>query len=143
MKTARIALWLSCLLWIPAMAFGQSIAGVWKVVSDKTPDAGSQVELYTLKGKLFGKIVRQTRAAPGARCVNCPADRKNQPVVGMIVVVDMVESGGRWESGRLLDTDEGKWYDCKLWFKQGDSNTLVVRGYQGAMFRTQNWYRVR
>ena len=143
MNLARIALWLLCLLTMPATVCGQSIAGVWKVVSDRSPDAGSQVELFTLKGRLYGKVVRQTKAAPGKRCVNCPGERRNQPIVGMIVVVDMVGSGARWEGGRLLDTDEGKWYDCTIGFKPGDADTLVVRGHQGAFFRTQNGYRVK
>ena len=42
----------------------------------------------------------------------------------------------------ILDPEKGKWYGCKLWLKDGDPNTLVVRGSIGPFYRTQYWYKV-
>jgi uncharacterized protein (DUF2147 family) len=74
-------------------------------------------------------------------CDKCPGERKNQPILGMIVLTDMLKKEGFYQSGDILDPEKGKWYSCKLWLKDGDPNTLVVRGYIGPFYRTQYWYR--
>jgi uncharacterized protein (DUF2147 family) len=63
--------------------------------------------------------------------------------MGMILLVEMKQKEGFWQSGSILDPEKGKWYNCKIWLKDGDPNTLVVRGYIGPFYRTQYWYRVQ
>ena len=120
----------------------QSITGTWKTVDDETNEAKGHLDLFMGDGKLYGKISKLLKSTPDKRCDNCPGDRKNQPILGMIVLVDMKEKDGYWQSGNILDPEKGKWYSCKIWFKNGDPNTLVVRGYIGPFYRTQYWYRV-
>jgi uncharacterized protein (DUF2147 family) len=43
-----------------------------------------------------------------------------------------------WEDGTIMDPDNGKVYDCKLWVEDGK---LKVRGYVAFFFRTQTWVR--
>ena len=55
------------------------------------------------------------------------------------------ESGEEWwESGSILDPDNGKTYRCKIRLTNGGKN-LDVRGYVGiSLFgRTQTWNRIR
>ena len=124
------------------MLQAQSITGTWKTVDDETNEAKSHLELFMGDGKLYGKVTKLLKSAPDKLCDKCPGERKNQPIMGMIVLVDMKQKDGFWQAGSILDPEKGKWYTCKIWLKDGDPNTLVVRGYIGPFYRTQYWYRV-
>lgn len=131
----------ACLFLFSAQA--QTVAGTWKTKDDETGEEKSHVEVYEAGGKLYGKIVKLLRGRPDRLCDKCPDERKNQPVLNMIILVDMLQKDGMWQSGDILDPEKGKWYDCKIWLKEGDPNTLVVRGYLGPFYRTQYWTRVK
>ena len=131
------------LLLIAGSIQAQSIVGTWKTIDDETKEPKGHVELFMGDGKLYGKIVKLLKSPPDKLCEKCPGERKNQPVMGMIVVVEMKQKEGYWQSGSILDPEKGKWYDCKMWLKDGDPNTLVVRGYIGPFYRTQYWYRLQ
>ncbi|MFN0216625.1 MAG: DUF2147 domain-containing protein [Saprospiraceae bacterium] len=120
----------------------QSITGSWKTIDDETNEAKSHLELFVAEGKLYGKVSKLLKSSPDKLCSKCPGERKNQPILGMIVLVEMKEKEGLWQSGSILDPEKGKWYKCKIWFKKGDPNTLLVRGFIGPFYRTQYWYRV-
>lgn len=122
--------------------FTQSVAGTWKTIDDDTGEAKSYVQLYEANGQLQGKVVRLLKSAPDRICDKCPGERKNQPVLNMIILENMRRKDGYWQSGRILDPEKGKWYTCSMWLKEGDPNTLVVRGYLGFFYRTQYWHRV-
>ena len=122
-------------------ATAQSVIGTWKTVDDETGEAKSFLELYESGNKLYGKVVKLLKSAPDRKCDKCPGERKDQPILGMIVLVNMLQKAGFYQSGDILDPEKGKWYSCKLWLKEGDPNTLVVRGYIGPFYRTQYWYR--
>lgn len=124
-------------------AQAQTVHGLWKTQDDETGEAKSHVEIYEGGGKLYGKIVKLLRERPDRLCDKCPGERKNQPVLNMIILVNMLQKDGMWQSGNILDPEKGKWYDCKIWLKEGDPNTLVVRGYLGPFYRTQYWTRVK
>ena len=121
---------------------GQSPLGAWKTIDDETGEAKSYVEIYESSGKLFGKVARLLKSAPDKKCEKCPDERKGKPLLGMVILENMQYRDGHWQSGRILDPEKGKWYTCKLWLKEGDSDVLVVRGYLGPFYRTQYWYRV-
>lgn len=121
----------------------QSVAGTWRTVDDETGEAKSHIELWEADGKLYGKIVKTLRKNAPVTCEKCPGERKNQPLIGMVIVVNMLQKGGLWQGGDILDPEKGKWYGCKMWLKEGDPNTLVVRGYLGPFYRTQTWTRVQ
>ncbi len=124
-------------------AYAQTVFGTWKTQDDETNEEKSHVEIYEAGGKLYGKITKLLRERPDRLCDKCPGDRKDQPVLNMIILVNMLLKDGMWQSGNILDPEKGKWYDCKIWLKEGDPNTLVVRGYLGPFYRTQYWSRVR
>lgn len=125
-----------------AVAQSQTVQGTWKTKDDETNEAKSHVEIYEAGGKLYGKVVKLLREKPDRLCEKCPGDRRNQPVLNMIILVNMALKNGLWQSGNILDPEKGKWYDCKIWLKEGDPNTLVVRGYLGPFYRTQYWSRL-
>lgn len=121
----------------------QTFTGTWKTIDDETKEAKSYVELFDAGGTLYGKVTKLLKSAPDRKCDKCPDERKDQPILGMIVVVNMKPKDGYYQNGNILDPEKGKWYGCKMWLKEGDPNTLVVRGSLGPFYRTQYWYRVQ
>jgi len=127
----------------------QTIFGRWKTIDDNTGKPRSIVEITERNGKAYGKIVKLFRE-PGEEadpiCDECaPADdRYNQKVIGMEFIRGMVKDpgsspgGDEWEDGTILDPENGKVYDCKLWVEDGK---LMVRGYVAFFYRTQLWVR--
>ena len=133
-------------LCLTSFCFAQdtSIVGKWKTIDDETNEPKSIVEIFEKEGKYFGQIkelFRKPGEDPDPTCEECADDdpRKDQPTKGMIVIKDMVQDGDTYEDGTILDPENGKVYDCKLWIEDGN---LMVRGYIAFFFRTQTWLRV-
>jgi uncharacterized protein (DUF2147 family) len=122
---------------------GSSPLGLWKTFDDKTGNARAIVRVYEENGKLFGRIERSF--TPGAEkrvCQVCTDERKNQPIIGLLIIRDMKASDGEYGGGDILDPDSGSVYRCK--FHVDDSGTqLIVRGFIGISLlgRTQTWLR--
>ncbi len=134
------------ILLLACYAFGnlhaQTFNGIWKTTDDETGESKSYIQIYETGGKVYGKINKLLRANAPTNCEKCPDERKNQPLMGMVLLVNMVQKEGMLQSGSILDPEKGKWYTCKMWLKEGDPNTLVVRGYVGPFYRTQYWTKV-
>jgi uncharacterized protein (DUF2147 family) len=123
--------------------FSQSPIGVWKTIDDETGREKSYVEIYESDGKMFGKIVQLLEKSPETVCEKCPGSRKNQKLVGMIILENMEKKDGMWKGGKILDPNKGKFYTCEMWLKSGDPNKLELRGYISFLYRTQTWFRVK
>lgn len=120
----------------------QTVTGTWKTIDDNTGKPKSHLQLYEENGVMYGKVAKILTDNPDRLCDKCPGERKNKPVLNMIVVTGMKQKDGFYQSGEILDPENGKWYRCKMWLKEGDPNTLVVRGYIGPFYRTQYWHRL-
>lgn len=119
----------------------QDIVGKWKTIDDNSGEARSIVEIYKKGDKYYGQIssiFSEPGEDPDPICDICPSDRKDQKVIGMEIIRDLVFEDGEYVSGNILDPDNGKVYKCKLWIEDGE---LQVRGYVTIFFRTQTWYR--
>ena len=127
----------------PALA-AESLVGKWNTVDEKTGKVTSEVELYEQGGKFFGKItgLPEPNDAQGKPkiCTPCTGADKNQPVVGLVIIKDLILKGDRYKDGTLLDPDDGKIYKGEVW-REGEK--LNVRGYLGFFFRTQTWVRAK
>jgi len=133
------------LLSVSASAHSQSILGKWKTIDDETSEPRSVVEIYERDGKLYGKIVKLL-LKPGEEqdpvCKQCDADdaRYQKKIIGMEILKDMEKSGEEYSEGNILDPNNGKIYNCKLWL---EGNDLKLRGYWGPFYRTQTWQRLQ
>lgn len=119
----------------------QSITGKWRTIDDESGKEKSVVEIYKKGDKYYGKvfsIVDPTKR--DKKCIKCTDSRKNKPVLGLEIIKDLEQDDDEFEDGTILDPENGKIYDCKIWLE--DKNTLNVRGYIGFFFRTQEWIRV-
>ncbi|MBF0468718.1 MAG: DUF2147 domain-containing protein [Desulfamplus sp.] len=127
----------------------EKITGTWKTVADEGADKGrdnSYVEIFEKEGACFARITRLLLKPQDTLCDKCSGDLKDKPLVGMIFLKDMKKSGKtdkefgeQYSGGTIMDPDNGKTYDCKLWVK-GD--VLTLRGYIGFLYRTQQWFRI-
>ena len=122
----------------------ESPVGKWSTIDEKTGKVTSNVELYEQGGKLFGKItgLPEPNDAQGKPkiCTPCTGADKDKPVVGLVIIKDLVLKGDRYKDGTLLDPDDGKIYKGEVW-SEGDK--LKVRGYLGLFYRTQTWVRAK
>ena len=119
----------------------QSIIGKWKTIDDETGKAKSIVEIFKKGDKYFGKVVDiLDPAKKNNKCKLCPDSRKDQPIIGMEIIKDLEQDDDEFDDGTILDPNNGKIYDCKIWLE--DKNTLNVRGYVAFFYRTQVWIRV-
>ncbi|MEM1321842.1 MAG: DUF2147 domain-containing protein [Bacteroidota bacterium] len=121
-------------------AFAQSPVGTWKTVDEESGEVRSHVEIYEQGGLLFGKITQLLDKDPNALCNLCSGKKKNQPVVGLVIIEKMKSNQNAWENGKILDPETGKEYNCELWMEDGN---LKVKGKHWTGFsRTQTWYRL-
>lgn len=119
----------------------QTPVGVWLTYDDETGEQKSQIELYKQDDKLFGKIVHLSRASLNHLCDKCESERKDKPILGMVIIENMVLRDGFWQDGRVLYPRHGKWYSFRFWLADKDPHTLVVKGSWGPFYRTQYWKR--
>jgi len=121
----------------------QSPLGLWKTVDDKTGMPRAMVRIYLQDGKYFGRI--EQSFTPGAEtrvCSACTDDRKNQPIIGLLIIRNVTLRDGEYGGGDILDPDTGSVYRCKFHLDK-DGTVLVVRGFIGISLlgRTQTWHR--
>ena len=127
----------------PALAADRdSPLGLWKTFDDKTGAARAIVRIYEENGRLFGKIVSSFAAGAEHRvCKVCTDERKDQPILGLVIIRNMKASDGEYGGGDILDPETGSVYRCKM--HVDDGSRLIVRGYIGISLlgRTQTWQR--
>jgi uncharacterized protein (DUF2147 family) len=122
----------------------QSPVGTWKTIDDETGEAKSYVQLYEENGKLKGKITKLLLKPADTVCDKCKDDKKNQLVLGMVILDNLSIKDGYYQGGSILDPTKGDYYKCSLWLQTGDSNVLNVKGkHWTGLSRTQKWYRVQ
>jgi uncharacterized protein (DUF2147 family) len=124
-------------------AESSSPLGLWKTVDDKTGNARALVRIYEQDGKLFGRI--EQSFTPGAEtrvCTVCTDARKNQPIIGLVIIRNMTPDGTEFAGGDILDPESGSVYRCKMHLEQSGGR-LIVRGYIGfaLLGRSQTWQR--
>lgn len=97
-------------------------------------------------GKYYGKI-EWLKEDPDRLDENNPDENKqDEPLLGLTILKGFGYNldKHRWDGGTIYDPDNGKTYDCFMWF-DGDLNTLFIKGYVlGMKFigRETIWKRV-
>ncbi len=120
----------------------QEMVGEWKTIDDETGKAKSIIKVYKARnGKYYGQVVKLLDNSKGENplCTKCTDERKNKPILNMLILNDMELSSNQLSGGKILDPAKGKEYTCKIWLEGG---TLKVRGYWGVFYRTQTWYKI-
>jgi uncharacterized protein (DUF2147 family) len=142
MKTLIAALTLAS----AATAWAQNTpVGLWKTIDDDGKTEKSLVRITDGGGTLTGKIEKIFDAAKqDSKCDKCTDERKDRPVLGMIILRNLkldADDKEAWSGGEILDPNNGKTYRARLKPVEGGKQ-LQMRGYMGPFFRTQVWQRV-
>ena len=145
MKKVLFTLALLMTICISGNAQDSKITGKWKTIDDKDGSAKSIVFIFKASnGKYYGKIEKMFKDS-GKRCVECQGANRNQPVLGMMIINDLIEKDNKLTGGTILDPKNGKIYKCNLSL-EGSGDKLNVRGSldkSGWIGRTQTWIRVK
>ncbi|MFZ4543380.1 MAG: DUF2147 domain-containing protein [Saprospiraceae bacterium] len=144
MTTIKFFFFLVFSLFLHSICTAQSPVGTWKTIDDETGQAKSYVDISENNGKLVGKISRLLLKPADTICDKCRDDKKNKPVLGMVIVDNLFLKDGFYQGGSILDPNKGDYYKCSLWLDAGDKNVLNVKGkHWTGLSRTQKWYRVQ
>lgn len=138
---------LSVALVVPAATRAGDLTpvGRWTTVDDSTHKPKSVVLVWEEDGKLLGKIeslILEPGEDPAPKCDKCEGERKDQPIIGMVILWGLTRDGKEWSGGKILDPDNGKTYRCLVEPVEGGAK-LKVRGYIGISLlgRTQVWVK--
>ena len=134
------------ILFIAVTVNAQSVIGKWKSIDDETGKAKSIVEISERNGKIYGKIIKIFREKDEDQdpvCVECTGKRANKKIIGLEIIQNLSKEGKTYENGTILDPENGKVYDCKIWVDPETPNQLNVRGYISFFYRTQTWVKVK
>lgn len=152
----RIVMWLSVLIigffsfnlnCFAADAHYDSPVGFWKTVDDVTGKPKSIVHIWkTENDVLMGKVIRifpKAGEASNKACTACQGDKHNQPIVGMVILSGLKANEHQWNSGQILDPENGKTYKCSVHLAE-NGKKLDVHGYIGIplLGRSQAWQRI-
>lgn len=137
-------LMVSCFFSMASLSAGSPV-GKWQTIDDKSGKPKSIIEISSVNNILEGKILELLDPSSASICKKCKDERANQPLVGMIVLWDVIEAENKksWGGGKILDPKKGKTYSVKLTLQKG-GDELKVRGFIGAPFigRTQVWEKL-
>ena len=128
---------------VPLCAADLSPVGLWQTTDDRTGKPKGIVQIYQKNGVYFGRVESSIDPTLAKEvCTLCRDDRRNKPVVGMVVMRNMRKNGGEYDGGDILDPDNGTVYRCRFWLED-QGKKLLVRGFIGfAIFgRSQTWVR--
>ncbi|GJI95208.1 DUF2147 domain-containing protein [Rugamonas sp. FT107W] len=129
----------------PAFADDSSPVGLWKNIDDVSGKPKALIRITDNNGVLQGKIEQLFRAPTedqNPKCEKCEDARKNQPVIGLVIMTGLKKDGDEYNGGEILDPDNGKVYRSKMHLTDGGKK-LSVRGYIGVpmLGRSQVWVR--
>lgn len=119
----------------------KQIIGKWL-----SEDKEGITEIYEQNGKFFGKLTWLKKPTdkdgkPFTDTENPDKSKTHSPLIGLIILSDLIYKNNEWSDGKIYDPQTGKTYSCTL--KLSDSNTLKVRGYWGIFYQTQKWTKVQ
>ena len=121
-------------------------AGVWQQVGDDGK-VGALVTISQEEGVYVGRLSQlfpEPGDDPNPICTECTGDKHNQPILGLVFIEGMKQSGLDYEDGTILDPETGKTYHASMHLSP-DGTKLTVRGYVGLEIfgRSQTWNRVQ
>jgi len=130
---------------LTGFAQANKIVGKWKTIDDKDGSTKSIVLIFkATNGKYYGKIEKLFKE-PEKLCTECEGANKNQPILGMMIINNLVEKESKLTGGTILDPKNGKVYNCSIAL-DSDPDKLILRGSLdkfGMIGRSQTWIRLK
>ena len=111
-----------------------SILGRWLTYNDDTGELDSMVEVYERNGEVRGKVIEIFGTEEEKNgCAKIPGEPK---IVGLDIITGMKRDGVKYTGGKILDPDNGKYYNCQLW---REGSNLVMRASVLFLSSKQIW----
>ncbi|QDO94560.1 DUF2147 domain-containing protein [Formosa sediminum] len=119
----------------------QSIIGQWETYDDKTNEKKALIEISKTNDTYSAKIIDKYVGDMDSVCEKCEGDKKNKPIIGLVIIEDIKKDDDEYNDGTILDPESGDVYSCYL--KLVNTDKLKVRGFLGVSLfgRTQYWLR--
>jgi len=132
-------LFLLAIILLSITAKAQTIIGQWETFDDKTKEKKAVIEIYKTNNLYFAKIIENFIGENNALCENCKGQKKDKPIIGLVIIENIKKNGDEFNEGIILDPENGETYKCYL--KLINNDKLKVRGFIGfSLFgRTQYW----
>ena len=128
-------------------AGGPVLTGFWQAYNDDGRPGGV-FYFYEKNGLYEGRLVKSVtypnEPPDDPICKACPGEKKNQPMMGLVIVYDMKRHGGaKYEDGHILDPRDGKVWSAELDMTP-DNQKLNLRGYVATplLGQTRVWTRL-
>jgi uncharacterized protein (DUF2147 family) len=121
-----------------------SITGVWSLPILKGKDKGkerSHIEIFEKEGVYSGKIVKLMSVPENSLCTKCKKERKDKPLMGMLILWDLKKEAGRYVGGKIYDVEAGKEYKCGI--AQITPDRLKVTASFLFLSESHYWIRVK
>ena len=145
MKTSKLLL--SCVL---ALGFSAvvhagdltSLVGLWKT-QDVDGHDKFLVRVSQANGTYSSKIEKIIAGDPNEKCTLCPDDdaRKNQPLLGMVMIQGLKKNGDVYEEGTGLAPAKGKIYKAEVKLIEGGKKAEMTAKV-GFFSKTSTWVRI-
>jgi uncharacterized protein (DUF2147 family) len=136
---------LACLCAMAAAAADRSSpAGWWQPIDAKTGKPEGLIKIYQEHGLFFARIEPSSSSDDSSqKCSRCTDERRDQPIIGLVLIRNMRLQGDEYVGGDVLDPDTGRIYGCKFRLADG-GRKLIMRGYLGISLigHSQTWQRV-
>ncbi|RLD29481.1 MAG: DUF2147 domain-containing protein [Bacteroidetes bacterium] len=128
---------------LPFIVSSQDIIGKWKTIDGQTGKEKAIVEIYKEGEIFFGKITEILQSEDkNVLCEKCEGIEKNKPVLGLVLIKNMLKDGKYYRKGTIFDPEYGKKFRCRLKLTD-DPDILQVRGYVAFLYASQYWHRVK
>jgi uncharacterized protein (DUF2147 family) len=142
------------ILAIGTLVFAQVIAatateadspvGLWEAIDVHSGKPTGRMRVYKQADLFFGRneaLFPSDRA--GERCTKCKDERKEQPLIGLVIMRNMQFDRGEYSGGDILDPSTGRVYSCSFRLTDGGQK-MVLRGFLGLSLLggTQVWRRL-
>ncbi|HEX7982023.1 MAG TPA: DUF2147 domain-containing protein [Duganella sp.] len=143
MKFAAFAI--TALLSIAPAFAADTPVGLWKNIDDETGKPKALIRITENEGAFQGqieKLYREPNEDQNPKCDKCEGARKDQPIIGMVILSGLKKDGEEFNGGEILDPKNGKVYKAKMHLTDAGKK-LNVRGYIGMpmLGRSQVWVR--
>jgi len=121
-----------------------TIVGVWMIIDGgETKSERGQIEIYKKNGVYEGKIISLRGADPNVKCTSCTGEKKDQPLLGMVIMYDMKKKGkNKYGDGKFFDIGNGRESVCKLSLVNPDR--LKVYLFENSKWISiYDWHRIQ
>lgn len=118
------------------------VLGPWRVKVNE-PDA-TQVTIYKCGEKFCGKISwLKPKSGDQVDKKNPDESLRSRKLLGMDMVFGFEFDDDEWSDGKIYNPENGKTYDCKMWFDGDERDILNVKGSVLFIGKTMEWFRVK